>query len=399
MTDILKVSVLSKEDKWSAFGHYLVGNDPNPVYHPRIAMEMKRAGKGDIKFIFHDNVFAAANPKVEPAESLLELYHQRIQQLKSKYDYIVLMYSGGADSHNILKCFEHFDVRLDEIVSFVDSSYKDRDSKISSEVYKVAVPEVEQYQQKYPETIYRLLEVREIQNKLFRDTEFKFDMYQDMVYHLIPFSIMHFYGLLYIDKYRDLHAAGKKVCVLHGIDKPRLKCINNKWSFHFSDWSSYFGQKHYYRDLPFYDEFFYWSPELPQLAIKQAHVATKYLDYLDSQKIEHTYRNNQLANVVKRKGGSKLNWEFFNHIIYPFWTQGTYSTGKTFESYISNGRDNTLTSSNDEIMTAYKKSVMKSLVLAIQSGRNLIATGLDDKATTNNTIGINPMFAINHFIE
>jgi hypothetical protein len=365
----------------------------------KLALEKRKTTGGAVKFVFHDNVYQAANPLIEPKESLLALYVQRVQQLREKYDYLVLLYSGGADSHNILKCFEHSNTKLDEIVSFVDSGYKGQGSKISSEIYQVAIPEVQQYRVKFPECEYRLLEIRDIQTKLFNDADFKFDLYQDTTYHLVPFGIMHYYGLHYTEKYHKLHQAGKRVGVIQGIEKVRLSSINGRWSFHFNDWSSFFGQKHYFRDFATYDEFFYWSPDAPLLPIKQAHVSARYMDYLDSIGAEHNYRNNQMANVVVRKSGTKTNWEFANHIIYPFWQPGTFSTGKTFESYISNGRDDTLTRSNDELLRPYKHAVVKTLMLAKDTGHHLTPKGLSDSDDFNTVIGISPMRSINHFIE
>jgi hypothetical protein len=391
--------MIIKEDKWSQFGHYTVGNDPSPIYHLKLALEKRKATGGIVNFIYHDDVYKAAQPTINPPKSLLELYTERVRQLRTKYDYLVLMYSGGADSHNILKCFEHSDTKLDEIVSFVDSSYKSKDSKISSEIYRVAVPEVQQYQLRYPETEYKLIEMREVQKQLLNDTAFKFDHYQDTSYHLIPFGLMHHYGLYYIQKYHQLHSEGKRVGVIHGIDKIKLKVVNNRWGFQFTDWSSHFGHKHYFRDYPIYDEFFYWSPDLPELSIKQAHVASKYFDYLDSIKAETKYRDNEMANVTVRKSGVKTNWEYANHIIYPFWKQGTYSTGKTFESYISNGRDDTLTRSNDELLRTYKHAVIKTLMLANETGHGLTPNQLSDAADVKTIIGVRPRASVTHFIE
>ena len=42
------------------------------------------------------------NWNIEPEETLDELYQIRAKELREKYDYIILMYSGGADSHNVL---------------------------------------------------------------------------------------------------------------------------------------------------------------------------------------------------------------------------------------------------------------------------------------------------------
>jgi len=390
--------MLANHSKWDYFGHYTVG-DSEPIYHIKLAMERKKATKQEVKFNFHDQLFSTVTKLGEPKQSLLDLYVQRVHQLRNKYDHLVLMYSGGADSHNILKCFEYADVKLDEVVSFVDSSYNGKDSKVSAEIYQVAIPEITQYQAKYPDCRYRLIEVRDVQTKLFNDKNFKFDLYSDLGYHFVPVSILHVYGLHYIQEYHDLNNAGKKVGVIQGIEKPRLENINNRWSFYFNDWSSWFGQKHYFRDLATYDEFFYWTPELPELSVKQAHVATKYLDYLDQQNIHYDYRNNQMANVVVRKSGSHTNWEFINHIIYPFWKAGTFSMGKTFESYIVNARDNSLARISDEVIDDYRKGVIKTLLLARETGHGATPKGLSNSQDDKSIIGLRPLRSVRHFIE
>ena len=44
----------------------------------------------------------------DPFETLDELYANRAEKLRSEYDYLILMYSGGSDSHQILKtCLKH----------------------------------------------------------------------------------------------------------------------------------------------------------------------------------------------------------------------------------------------------------------------------------------------------
>jgi hypothetical protein len=392
--------MILKEDKWSEFGYYTVGSNPTPIYNLTLALEQNLKLKSTIRFRFHETIFEAANPKIEPVDSLLDLYSRRVRQLRDNYDYLVLLYSGGADSHNILKCFEYTDTKLDEIVSFVDSSYKSRDSKISSEIYQVAVPEVSEYLEKYPECKYTLAECRDVQNKLFRDSDFDFDIYYDLGYHFTPFSIMHFYGLQYEDRFHKLHNQGKKVAVIQGIDKPKLLNVAGKWAFCFSDWSSHFGHKHYLREFPFYDEFFYWTSSMPEIPIKQAHVMGRYLDYLDSIGANHPYRDNEAANVLIRKSGKKTNWEYVNHIIYPFWKTGTFSTGKTSESYIINGRDDTLARSKDELITLYKHGVYQKLLLAKLNGRGMTQLQSDYNAEDKRSIiGITPLYSRLYYIQ
>ena len=391
--------MIIKEDKWSAFGHYTVGTDPTPIYNLTLALEAQVNNPKPVRFHFHDELYSSMSPQQEPSGTLLDLYSARVKQLREKYDYLILFYSGGADSHNILKCFEHADVKLDEVVSFVDSEYAGKDSIISSEIYKVAIPEVQQYQEHNKECVYTLLEIREIQKKIFSDKSLKFDLYQDFSYHFVPFSVMHLYALNYVDRIHKLHEQGKRVGVIQGIDK--VKIVNNqgKWNLYFSDFSSQFGHKHYYRDLPFYDEFFYWTPDMPQIAIKQAHVVSRYLDYLDSIGAETHYRDDQMANVVVRKSGKKTNWDYINHIVYPFWKSDTFSMGKTNSSQIVNPRDNTIAKFDDELLKGYKKSMMKKALLAKSVDRHLTPKLLSDSNDDKTVIGIRTFITVSIPIE
>ena len=356
--------MLIKEDKWSNGGCYHVEGLPDPIYNGKVAMEYELQGK-KVTFDFFDDLFIKCRPWVEPKQSLADMYSRRVRQLRAKYDYIVLMYSGGADSHNILKFFEHTGEHLDEIITFEDSAYLGKDSIISSEVYRVAVPEVNQFCSNFPKTEFRLLNIREVQKEVFTNPELKFDPFYSMSYHFVPFSVMHAFGPWTIKKYHDLHAQGKKVCIIHGIDKPRLRLGSaGNWEFRFNDFTSHVMHKHYDREYPYYDEFFYWTPDDPWLSIKQAHVTAKHLDQLDQTQMDFKWRLDHNINCVKTKAGKRVNWELMNHVIYPFWNQFTYSSGKQTESIFTNSRDPTLSIYNDEMFDQYKKGTEKSKQLA-----------------------------------
>ena len=51
----------------------------------------------------------------EPNKSLQDLYLKRAIELRNEYDYLILNYSGGSDSHNILETFMLNGIFLDEI--------------------------------------------------------------------------------------------------------------------------------------------------------------------------------------------------------------------------------------------------------------------------------------------
>ena len=54
---------------------------------------------------YHHDVFGAMNWSAPITETLDDLYRERCQQLRDKYDYLILCYSGGSDSWTILNTF------------------------------------------------------------------------------------------------------------------------------------------------------------------------------------------------------------------------------------------------------------------------------------------------------
>ena len=93
---------------------------------------------------FNEAVFDSYDWTVEPTEPLTEIYRARAQQLRDQYDYIVLMYSGGADSHNVLMSFLNNDIKLDEVASMSNQQATgDKNSWMNTEIFNVAIPTVE----------------------------------------------------------------------------------------------------------------------------------------------------------------------------------------------------------------------------------------------------------------
>jgi len=76
--------------------------------------------RGDIVWRLHnfESKLEAINLSEEPKESLSTLYIQRAQQLRNDYEYLILNYSGGPDSHNILETFLLNNIFLDEILIY-----------------------------------------------------------------------------------------------------------------------------------------------------------------------------------------------------------------------------------------------------------------------------------------
>lgn len=68
-----------------------------------------------VSFYYHNHVWEQFDRSKLGKIPLAVLYRERAQQLRDSYDYLVLHYSGGSDSHNILRTFIDNNIKLDEI--------------------------------------------------------------------------------------------------------------------------------------------------------------------------------------------------------------------------------------------------------------------------------------------
>ena len=111
-------------------GYYTVDGQ---VFESKIqALVHATANKKPVRWIFNNDEFERTNWAVEPSETLNNLYRQRARQLREKYDYLVLCYSGGSDSNNILEAFIAEGLVIDEIVTnFIVDATKSISNPIS----------------------------------------------------------------------------------------------------------------------------------------------------------------------------------------------------------------------------------------------------------------------------
>jgi hypothetical protein len=79
------------------------------------AIEYSQKTGQEINFYFYDDTYAALDWKKELTPDLDYYYKQQALRLREKYDYLILAYSGGADSTCILETFIHNNIKLDKI--------------------------------------------------------------------------------------------------------------------------------------------------------------------------------------------------------------------------------------------------------------------------------------------
>lgn len=267
------------DEEFTKYGYYDVEG-----FKTLSKLEAWQLSKGDfnkIKFIFNDDEFKMHDWSKEPEEDIYELYKRRAQQLRKEYDYIVLIYSGGVDSHTILETFLQNNLRIDEICSFSNNDVEAKTEKFNQEIYNAAIPFVQTLDLKKLGTTFRLINIGEMIVEQLSDN-YHFENFEHYSIST-PFwrtAVSNHVLKSKIIEHRKLTESGKKVCYLWGHEKPCIKIVNQEYCLSITDtFSGGFGAKQYNNRIRlknhfdnFYDEAFYICKEFPEISIKQGHL-------------------------------------------------------------------------------------------------------------------------------
>jgi len=243
----------------------------------------------DIKWIFNNDVFEKYNWTVEPDFTLDQLYDKRSRQLREMYDYIIISYSGGADSHNIVESFIRQGLHIDELIINTmekgNSKFTILDPKIknpenaASEHYLQTIPRLNEIKNRSPKTKITILDLTD---HLFthwlsnNDASWILNKKEG----LNPLNVTRF-NYLHFNEVRKKFDKDKKIAVILGIEKPRTFIhSNNKFYLRFTDRAANIvGIADYFKDyVNSTVEFFYWSPDSCDILCKQAHIIKRWLE-------------------------------------------------------------------------------------------------------------------------
>jgi hypothetical protein len=231
---------------------------------------------------WRDKDFDKVDWKNEPKESLPQLYKERAEQIRNDYDYVVLCYSGGIDSTNILETFYYNNIHIDEIVSI--GSFSQHPDK-----------EMDLYNNK---DIY--CNVKNNLNRLhLPNTKKTFIDYTEYFNDIKNFSLIRDYGdeyYKYIGSYPSITylfwydlgkflKTKKNTALVFGNEKPFLKRNNlDKFYIHFSDASICTYSKFEFDNNVKIN--FYSDPEGHKIMRKQLHIIKDF--YLRCVSVEQS---------------------------------------------------------------------------------------------------------------
>jgi len=345
-------------------GFYRVGDD---VYYSKVQALM--AGTQTNQFPtwdFNNNVYAQQDWLVEPETNLRDLYRLRAQQLRDCYDYIRAEVSGGGDSTTVIFSFLLNNIHLDEIIFRYPKSGSETvplnsmDTKCEntlSEYEYAARPLLNWITTNYPKT---KITIHDYSADMLVDEDRDESWVYSAKEFLQPGHVTKFPNYKTIDQ-RILADKGKRICVLYGIDKPKLCIKDDRWYLYFIDFQANYANP----DVGDYDnitnEYFFWTPDLPEIGIKQAHVVRNWFNLPENRHLQSLARwpNHSVAqrtayeNLIKpliyldydpmtfqvNKPGSNFysemdHWfyeKFQDHKLYRSWQAGLEFVGNNID--------------------------------------------------------------------
>ena len=330
-------NIFQFDNRQDKFGYYLVGDLKFYSKHEAIEAEA-RLGR-PVKWIFNDEVFSSYDWSVEPTESLSELYRQRAQELRDSYDYLIVNYSSGSDSDNILNTFIENDIKLDEVVSWINyEGSKDKNNILHAEVYYTAIDRVKKAQEHQPNLKHRLLDLARPTVDFFNNDTIGSDWIYNMNGYFGPHHLGKNEAKKTVKEWQDMFNAGKKVAFITGIDKPLVYGINGSYYFMFSDIIDNAvnpGEQRANHPWSF-EELFYWAPSTVTLMIKQGHVLKNYLKsatdntkFIFSEGINKDFHTTDKGGIHAMSFINKKQYYMSDEgvvtLIYPNWKDNLYT--------------------------------------------------------------------------
>jgi hypothetical protein len=257
--------------------HFGTWHYQNQIFYDRISA-IRAASKDNntyesISFKYYDEEFDKINWTVEPDISLQEYYDKRAWELRNQYDYIVLFYSGGHDSHNILDTFARNKLPIDEIIIRATNLENLDENNINIYSYdietKLVAYPIAKY---YKETYFPHVKITFQDNTKLVVDFWKNNSKLHEKNQFVPDPV-HSIRLDYNRNFNIINE-NKKIAYILGADKPFINHDDIGYYTFINDDNS-FRQAKRKHDQNYNIEFFYWHKNAAPMIAKQCHMILK----------------------------------------------------------------------------------------------------------------------------
>lgn len=310
-------------------GYYLVGNQKvhNKIQALRLATETKQS----VTWHWADATWRSVDWLNEPGLDIYELYRMRARQIRERYDYVIINYSGGSDSQTVVDAFLDAGCHIDEIVTMWNRKYVKSVNlnanctdvrNLEAEFNLATAPGLESIKQSSPKTKITYRDICDSVLSVFdqADGESWLDLTCE---HLNPGYMTRWSATSEHDQLITLDR-GLSSVIVSGTDKPKI-CIKEDGNYYLYFVDILVNNARGSTNLPEYDninyEFFYWSPDLPEISVKQAHMIRRWFEANPVLKYLLTWPQTSHSN---RTAYEKI----IKSIIYPHYDFRTFQVDK-----------------------------------------------------------------------
>jgi len=338
--------MLTFDIKYPHLGYYVYDNQTFVMREDALdLMLLKKDYGGKIQFYYNDHIFSNINWEKTIHLDISVLYRDRAQQLRDKYRYLILRYSGGSDSTQVLETFLKNNIFLDEIVvvhhqraiNRLDRSIllNDEDLTEFMEFEMAVIPQLNKIKKYSPNTKITLIDSSE--NLI---TQIGGKKYEYLGHNDEPRSLRWVTGGVgknwspLLIKHERQSITKENVAVIRGLEKPIIDITDDgKIFFLFSDITlANIGVSLQKEGAPYTVEDFYWSPDFPMIPVKQCQVIIDKLAKSKKLYNEWMYIRNVVKNAlsdpkIKCPPGFILD-RWYNTIIYPDWDPNIFVGSK-----------------------------------------------------------------------
>jgi hypothetical protein len=300
------------------------GHTHTPFTNKIAALQYATANNQEVRFYFHNTVWDNFDKLTLGKTSLTYLYAERARQLRDKYDYLVLHYSGGADSHNILHTFLTNNIKLDEVTirwpkhwldgKFYTANNVDTSAKNAPSEFNYTIqPTLEYLKKHHPSIKINIVDFTEGLHDFINNNNIEKRILDANLSRNALGSLVQ-----RLNADLDRKAASTSIDNIghiFGVDKPSIFLQDNNLYFYFNDIS--FEPVRMGKDINV--EPFYWTRDLPLLTMEQIYQVGKFfkenkqfLPLLNTPgktvaqiNVEYNLQQNLIKNVLY-----KHSWDF-----------------------------------------------------------------------------------------
>jgi hypothetical protein len=294
----------------------------------------------EVTWHFNEKKFENYNWNIEPTLTLDQLYDKRTKQLREEYDYIIISYSGGSDSHNIVSSFIRQGLHIDELIintmekgssktTIIDPTNKTPENA-ASEHYLQTIPRLKEIQNLCPKTKITILDLTDYLLESWLavgDANWIMDKREG----LNPLNVTRF-NYIHFNDVRKQFDKDKKIALILGVEKPRTFIYkDNKFYIKFVDRATNIITiaEHIKEYTNAVVEYFYWSPDSCDILCKQAHTIKRWLE-LNPQYQHLWFYKNITKNTFRL-----VHERMLRTLIYTTWNNDWFQSDKAVKDWYS----------------------------------------------------------------